>query len=221
VKLLLVEDSVSLAATLVLGLTEDGHQVEQVATGAAALTVAARREIDAIVLDLGLPDLDGVDVIERLRATGDRVPVLVLTARDAVASRIAALDAGADDYLGKPFAFGELLARLRALARRAAGPRRASLTVGALVVADDLSCTVAGRRVELSPRQHALLAYLTRRRGEVVTRPEILREVFGYGFDPGTNLLDVHLNHLRRKLGAGPVRIETIRSVGIRLEVEG
>jgi DNA-binding response OmpR family regulator len=220
VRLLVVEDNPSLAATLAQGLTEDGHQVEHTASGHAAVAAASTGVLDAIVLDLGLPDLDGLEVLRRIRGAGAPVPILVLTARDAIASRIEALDAGADDYLVKPFAFAELIARLRALARRAAGPRWAPLTVGALVVGDDLSCTIDGRRVELSPRQHALLAYLVRRRGEVVTRPDLLRDVFGYGFDPGTNLIDVHLVHLRRKLGPGPVRIETIRGLGIRLELD-
>jgi len=219
-KLLVVEDSAALAGAIRQGLTEDGHDVAVTASGVDAAAIAIRGELDAVVLDLGLPDLDGIDVLRRVRAAGVHVPILVLTARDAVTSRVEALDAGADDYLVKPFAFSELIARLRALGRRAAGPRWAPLAAGPMAIGDDLTVTIGGRRIELSPRQHALLAYLARRRGEVVSRTDLLHDVFGYGFDPGTNLIDVHLTHLRRRLGIGPVRIETIRGAGIRLEVD-
>jgi len=220
-KVLVVEDNRRLLDSLILGLGEEQIAAEPAPTGAAALDAARRRDADVVVLDLGLPDLDGLEVLRRLRADRVHVPILVLTARDAVESRIAALDAGADDYLVKPFAFAELLARIRALARRAAGPRWAPLDGGGLTLDDDLSVRFGERRVLLSPREHALLAYLVRRRGDVVTRADILRDVFGYGFDPGTNLVDVHLAHLRKKLAAAPVAIETIRGVGIRLEIGG
>jgi DNA-binding response OmpR family regulator len=219
-KILLVEDSRALAEALRKGLVEEGHDVAVTASGEEAIAVATRGDLDVVVLDLGLPDVDGVDVLRRIRGAGIHVPVLVMTARDAVTSRVDALDAGADDYLVKPCAFAELVARLRALSRRAAGPRWSPLTAGVIALGDDLSVMIGDRRIELSPRQHAMLAYLVRRRGEVVTRAELLRDVFGYGFDPGTNLIDVHLTHLRRRLGAGPIRIETIRGAGIRLEVD-
>ena len=219
-RVLLVEDNPRLAATVAQGLGEDGHHVDVLDSGRAAVAAARRAEHDVVVLDLGLPDLDGVDVLRQVRASAVQVPVLVLTARDAIDSRVLALDAGADDYLVKPFAFEEMLARLRALARRAAAPRWTPLAVGDLVIGDDLSCTLDGRRVALSPREHGLLVYLLRRRGEVVTRADVLREVFGYGFDPGTNVIDVHLKHLRRKLGTGVVHIDTIRGVGFRLELD-
>ena len=218
-KVLVVEDSTGLAEALRQGLSEDGHDVEVTASGVSAAATAIRGGLDAVVLDLGLPDLDGIEVLRQIRAAGVHVPVLVLTARDAVDSRVLALDAGADDYLVKPFAFAELLARIRARGRRAAGPRWAPLTSGEVSVGDDLSVTIGARRILLPPRQHALLGYLLRRRGEVVSRADLLRDVFGYSFDPGTNLIDVHLTHLRRKLGPGPITIETIRGAGIRLEV--
>ena len=218
-KVLLVEDNARLVASLTAGLAEEALDVTATARGADALTLAARGDLDIIVLDLGLPDLDGLEVLARLRAAGNHVPVLVLTARDAVEARTAALDAGADDYLVKPFAFAELLARLRALARRAAGPRWAPLEAPGVVVAADLTVRAGARTIALSPREHALLAYLVRRRGDVVPRADILREVFGYAFDPGTNAVDVHLAHLRKKLTGTPITIETIRGSGFRLEV--
>jgi two-component system OmpR family response regulator len=216
-KVLLVEDNRRLVESLTQGLGEEQIDVVPAFRGDEALALA--KSCDAIVLDLGLPDLDGLEVLRRLRAGGLHVPVLVLTARDAIESRTDALDAGADDYLIKPFAFAELLARLRALVRRAAAPRWASLDTGAITLDDDLTVRAGDRRIALSPREHALLAYLLRRRGEVVARSEILRDVFGYGFDPGTNLVDVHLAHLRKKLTGAPLTIETIRGAGIRLEL--
>ena len=172
-----------------------------------------------MVLDLGLPDRDGLEVLRELRDARINVPILVLTARDAVDARVAALDAGADDYLVKPFAFAELVARIAALARRAAGPRWAPATDMPLTMRDDLVIESGDRTVALSPREYALFGCLLRRRGEVVARAEILRDAFGYEFDPGTNVIDVHLNHLRKKLQGFPVAIETVRGAGIRLVV--
>jgi DNA-binding response OmpR family regulator len=218
-KVLLVEDNRRLVDSLIQGLGEEQITVTAALRGADAIELATRAEADAVILDLGLPDLDGIEVLRRIRGAGLHVPILVLTARDAVESRTAALDAGADDYLIKPFAFAELLARVRALVRRAAGPRWAPLAAGPVVVDADLTVRVSGRAIALSPREHALLAYLVRRRGEVVSRAEILRDVFGYGFDPGPNLIDVHLAHLRKKLAGTRVAVETIRGAGFRLEV--
>ena len=220
--LLLVEDNQRLAASLGRGLKEDGFPVEAVATGCAALERLARRDLDAVILDLGLPDMDGGDVLTAARERGLVVPILVLTARDAVEARVRALEQGADDYLVKPFAYAELLARLRALLRRAAAPRWAPLSAGDLALSPDQpAVTVAGREVALSPREHALLELFLRRRGEPLPRAEILREVFGYAFDPGTNLVDVHVANLRRKLGSAANRIETVRGVGYRLREPG
>jgi DNA-binding response OmpR family regulator len=220
-KVLLAEDSTRLVETLVQGLAEESIAVSAVARGSDAVATALRGDLDVVVLDLGLPDMDGLDVLRAIRTAGSHVPILVLTARDAVESRVAALGAGADDYLVKPFAFEELLARLRAIARRASGPRWSPLAAGAVSLTPDLGISVEGRRIALSPREHAVLGYLLRRRGEVVTRTAILAEVFGYDFDPGTNVIDVHIAHLRRKLTGAPVRIETIRGAGFRLDVDG
>jgi DNA-binding response OmpR family regulator len=218
-RIVLVEDNQQLATTIADGLSEDGYTVEVVATAITGIDRGLRRDLDLMVLDLGLPDRDGIEVLQELRSARVHVPILVLTARDAVDARVAALDAGADDYLVKPFAFTELVARIVALTRRAAGPRWAPVTDVPLAMRDDLVVESAGRTVALSPREYALFGCLLRRRGEVVGRAEILRDAFGYEFDPGTNVIDVHLNHLRKKLQGFPVAIETVRGAGIRLTV--
>jgi two-component system copper resistance phosphate regulon response regulator CusR len=194
-RIVLVEDNLQLATTISDGLSEDGYTVEVLATAAAAIERGLRRDLDVMVLDLGLPDRDGLEVLRELRAARINVPILVLTARDAVEARVAAL------------------------ARRAAGPRWAPATDMPLTMRDDLVIESGGRTVALSPREYALFGCLLRRRGEVVARAEILRDAFGYEFDPGTNVIDVHLNHLRKKLQGFPVAIETVRGAGIRLVV--
>ena len=220
VRVVLVEDNPQLAGTIADGLGEDGFKVDVVDTAANAITRGMRRDLDLMILDLGLPDRDGLDVLRELRGANVHVPILVLTARDAVESRVAALDAGADDYLVKPFAFAELVARIGALTRRAGGPRWTPSSDVPLVMRDDLVVDSGDKQVSLSPREYALLGCLVRRRGEVVTRAEILREAFGYDFDPGTNVIDVHLTHLRKKLTGFPINIETVRGAGIRLTVQ-
>ncbi len=218
VAVLVVDDNEVLAGSLAKGLREDGFEVDVAATGAVAIQRVERRDIEAIVLDLGLPDLDGLVVLERTRALGVHAPILVLTARDGVNARVAALDRGADDYVVKPFQYVELLARLRALVRRATGPRWSPLTCGSLVMRDDkLGVSIDGKDISLSPREHALLAFLLRRQGEVFSRKDLLLHVFGYEFEPGTNIINVHVSNLRRKVGTHAIVIEAIRGIGYRL----
>jgi DNA-binding response OmpR family regulator len=219
VRIVLVEDNPQLASSVASGLGEDGYAVDVVDSAAKAIERGLRRDLDLMILDLGLPDRDGTAVLTELRGAHVHVPILVLTARDAIESRVAALEAGADDYLVKPFAFAELVARIAALVRRAGGPRWAPANELPIVMRDDLVVEAGGKTAALSPREYALLGTLLRRPGEVVTRAEILREAFGYDFDPGTNVIDVHLTHLRKKLTGFPVVIETVRGAGIRLTV--
>lgn len=219
--LLLVEDNSRLAAPLCRGLGEEGFEVVIEPTGLGAVERLLRRDVDLAVLDLGLPDIDGIEVIRRARAAAVATPILVLTARDGLAARVEALDLGADDYLVKPFAFAELLARVKALYRRAAAPRWAPLTIaGVALHMDEAAVTIEGRPVPLSPRERALLEVFVRRRGDVVSRADLLRESFGYTFDPGTNVVDVHLASIRRKLATSRLRIETVRGAGFRLHVD-
>jgi len=218
VTLLLVEDTARLAEALARGLTAEGFEVEHIDRGLPAIERLAGAPIEALVLDLGLPDCDGLEVLAKLRASKSLAPVLVLTARDAVASRVAALEAGADDYLVKPFAFEELVARLRALIRRSQAPRWAPLACGDLeLLPDQPGARVAGALVPLSPRERAMVDLLLRRQGEIVSRDDIFRLVFGYEFDPGTNVIDVHIAHLRRKLRGSTAEIRTIRGQGLML----
>jgi DNA-binding response OmpR family regulator len=217
--ILIVEDNPGLADSLTLGLREEGMVARAVHRGRDAIVVLDEGHTDLVILDLGLPDIDGIEVLQHLRRHANHAPVLVLTARDAVQARVAALQAGADDYLVKPFAFSELVARVHALARRATGPRWQPVQGVAMAIDDDLVVRGPGQAVSLSPREHALLSYLARRRGEVVSRTDILSAVFGYHFDTGTNVIDVHVASLRRKLASLPVAILTVRSRGFRLEV--
>jgi DNA-binding response OmpR family regulator len=217
-RVLLVEDTAALADSLRRGFGEAGFDACVAATAAAAQRFFDEGAPDAMVLDLGLPDLDGIELLARMRKRGLVVPIVVLTARDAVQSRVEALDAGADDYVVKPFAFEELLARVRSLLRRAAAPRWAPLTLERLELKQgEPTVLIAGHAKQLSPREHSLLEFLMRRPGETVARRELLQGVFGYEFDPGTNLVDVHVSHLRRKIAGGGVEIETVRGFGYRL----
>ncbi len=219
-RVLLVEDDALLARVIRRGLVEEGLQVELAADGPTGLAQLTGGAFDVCVLDVMLPGLDGFRVAEQARAAGVRTPILMLTARDAVADRVEGLRRGADDYLVKPFAFAELLARLEALTRRAA-PHEQKLRAGDLEV-DPGACrvSVGKRQVALSHKQLALLEFLLRHRGQVVTRAMVLDEVFGYSFEPGTNIVDVHIGHLRQKIDVPgrPSRITTVRGVGYRFE---
>ena len=182
-RLVLVEDNIQLAHSVAEGLGEDGYEVDTVDTAAKAIERGLRRDLDLMILDLGLPDRDGIEVLKELRGARIHAPIFVLTARDAVDSRVAALEAGADDYLVKPFAFAELVARI---ARSCGAPvdRAGHPRASACPMRDDLVVEAGGKTASLSPREYALFGCLLRRPGEVVTRIEILREAFGYDFDP-------------------------------------
>ena len=216
VRILLLEDDQETAEAVAKGLVQEGHEVSPARDVAAARALAASQGFDAAVLDLMVPDGSGYEVLEELRAREPRVPVLVLTARGAVEDRVAGLDRGADDYLVKPFSFAELAARVRALSRRRQ-PEATRLTLGPLEL-DLLRRTahVGESRLELTQTEFLLLAALLRANGAAVTRRDLLSEVWGLRFDPGTNVVDVHVNRLRRKLeDAGlPAAIQTVRGQG-------
>jgi two-component system copper resistance phosphate regulon response regulator CusR len=204
VRILLAEDERQTAAMLAKGLREEAYAVDLVGDGAAALHAAADNDYDLVVLDVMLPQRDGLSVCRELRAGGATVPVLMLTARDAVEDRVRGLDAGADDYLPKPFDFGELLARVRALLRR--GPALQPAVLGVADLALDTRTrrvTRAGRALDLTAKEYALLEYLARRRGEVVTRTEIAEHVWDATFDPFSNRIEVYVQRLRRKVDDG------------------
>ncbi len=222
-RLLLVEDDAKLARAVVRGLRHEGYAVDVVGDGDAALTQAAVWEYDGIVLDVMLPNRDGFDVCRTLRERDCWAPILMLTARGQVGDRIRGLDLGADDYLAKPFDFGELLARLRALVRRAPAQRPARVQVGDLVV-DPATHEVAraGVAVALTAREFAVLEYLARHAGQAVTRATLLDHVWDENFEGSTNVVDVYVGYLRKKLEQPFDRplIRTIRGVGYALEAE-
>ncbi|MFD7072971.1 response regulator transcription factor [Nocardioides sp. NPDC057577] len=222
-RVLLVEDEAKLAALVARGLTERGGVVDSVGTGAQALASARGGEYDVILLDVMLPDIDGFEVCRRVRAARVWTPILMLTARTAVVDRIAGLDSGADDYLAKPFAFQELLARMRALARRGPVPRPVVLEVG------DLRMDPAARRawrgaaeLSLSTRELTLLEALMRRHDQALTREQLLGLAWGDHHDVTSNVVDVYVRYLRAKIDRpfGVSTLQTVRGVGYRLTAE-
>ena len=222
---LLVEDDDGIATPLAAALRGDGHEVVRVATGGDALRVAAGG-VAAVVLDLGLPDIDGVDVCRRLRDIAPGVPVLMLTARTSEADVVVGLDAGADDYVTKPFRLAELLARLRALLRRSAaepgrGTHRVVTAQDVRVDLDARRAWVGERELELTPKEFDLLALLVSEAGTVVDRERIMRDVWDTNWFGSTKTLDMHVSWLRRKLGDDanhPRYVTTVRGVGLRFD---
>lgn len=213
-KILVVDDEARIAAFIVKGLRGRGYDVDAAATGTEAVRRAAA--FDLVVLDLGLPDLDGFDVLRRLRADGAKVPVIVLTARGDIEDRVEGLRLGADDYMTKPFAFDELVARIEARLRDGS-PRRATSVTARGVFLDLIGrrAESGARSADLSTREVALLEVLLRRPDEVLSREQLLSRVWGLEFDPRTNVVDVYVGYLRRKLGNEIV--ETVRGAGYRL----
>jgi two-component system OmpR family response regulator len=220
-RILIVEDEVTLAQALRRGLNIAGYSVDVAHDGNEALFQARVHDYDAIVLDLMLPEVDGLSVCETLRKEGRWMPVLMLTARDGVGDTVRGLDVGADDYLVKPFDFSELLARLRALVRRGASERPPVMQIGDLTI-DPARRTVerAGRSIDLTPREFALVEYLARHSGQVVSRTRLLEHVWDGFYDGLSNVVDVHVANLRRKIDApfDQRLLRTVRGVGYVLE---
>jgi two-component system copper resistance phosphate regulon response regulator CusR len=217
--ILIAEDEQRIASFIDKGLSASGFAVTTVTDGRSAYEYVLTGDFDLMILDIGLPEMDGFEVLRRLRAEGHRVPVIVLTARSSVHDTVAALEGGADDYMAKPFRFEELLARVRL---------RLAPTVNAETADSVLSCgglhldlrtrraLVGGQTVDLSAREFALAETFLRHAGQVLTREQLLSQVWGYDYDPGSNVVDVYVRYLRRKLGAD--RFVTLRGMGYRLE---
>lgn len=216
-RLLLVEDDKALGEGLRLGLRQEGYTVDWLQDGASALHALLSETFDLVVLDLGLPRLSGIQVLQQLRKSGSALPVLILTARDATEDRIAGLDAGADDYLIKPFDLDELKARLRALLRRSAG--RAELRIEHAGVSLDPSSqqvTYQGKAVPMTPKEYLLLHELLSQPGKVLTRERLAQSLYGWDEEAESNTLEVHIHHLRKKLFNNLIR--TVRGVGYLVE---
>ncbi|HVX17294.1 MAG TPA: response regulator transcription factor [Acidimicrobiales bacterium] len=222
-RVLVVEDEVRMASLLERGLEEEGYAVEVSADGVDGLWCASEHEFDAVVLDVSLPGIDGFEVCRQLRERGRWMPVIMLTARGEVTDRIRGLDVGADDYLMKPFSFGELAARLRALIRRGASPRPVALQVGDLRV-DPIARRAWRGTVELdlSPKEFTLLEFFVRHPGELLTRTRILEHAWDFAYDGVSNVVDQYVAYLRRKIDKpfGRNDLETVRGAGYRLRIE-
>ncbi len=215
-RILIAEDEPRLAAFLEKGLRAQGFATKVVSDGGAASAIAHDDEFDLLVLDLGLPGKSGADVLRDLRLSGQRMPVLILTARDDIDTTVAGLEGGADDYVTKPFRFEELLARIRAGLREQPQPERTVLEAAGVTL--DMRARragVEGRTIELSAREYTMLEVLMRHAGQVLSREQLLSHVWGYDHDPGSNVVDVYIGYLRKKLG--PDVIETARGMGYRL----
>ncbi len=221
-RVLVIEDDIETGRYLVKGLSESGYTVDHAEDGPQGVLLATGKPYDVLIVDRMLPGLDGLSIIEALRKNGNTTPVLILSARDQVPDRVAGLRAGGDDYLTKPFAFAELLARIRAITRR----RHAEPVDGRLRV-DDLvldtrrhSVTRGSEPIHLTPKEFSLLEYFLRNAGQVLSRTMITDKVWGHGFDSYSNLIDVHINHLRRKIerDSGRRLIRTVKGVGYLLE---
>lgn len=218
-RVLLVEDDLPLARGIIALLKANGYSVDHVARGAAVLPMEGAAASSVIVLDVGLPDRSGFDVLNDLRAAGNQTPVLVLTARDAFEDRIRGLDLGADDYLLKPFDPGEFLARLRALLRRGHGEHSSTISIGTLEYESTTgTASLAGSPLHLRPREAAVLKALVSQAGKVVRRERIISEVFSLGDEVAPNALEIYIARLRRKLQPDGPRIRTVRGIGYAID---
>jgi DNA-binding response OmpR family regulator len=215
-RILIVEDERGLASFLEKGLGSRGYSTKTVDDGASATAIATDEDFDLVILDLGLPDIDGLSVLRELRRRGERMPVIILTARDDLDDKVEGLDAGGDDYVTKPFKLEELLARVRVRLREGGGGEQMVLQAGGLSL--DLRTRRAlqeGRLVDLTAREFTMLETLMRHAGQVLSREQLLAHVWGYDYDPGSNVVEVYVRYLRRKLGSDS--IETVRGMGYRL----
>jgi two-component system, OmpR family, response regulator len=220
-RVLLVEDDPRIASFIVRGLQSEGHVVDVAGTGNEALTMARNLEYPLLILDRMLPDMDGVEVCRHLRGEGIGCRVLILTARDALADKVIGLNAGADDYLTKPFSFDELLARVEALLRRSDLQRLDPVLRVADLTLDPTTRYVrrGARTIQLTPKEYTLLRYLMENAGTVLSRAQILSNSWGYSFDPGTKVVDVYVRYLRKKIDSGEAvaLIQTVRGMGYRI----
>jgi DNA-binding response OmpR family regulator len=220
-RILIAEDNPRINAFLETGLRAHGFNLTIVNTGKEAARVGQSRDFDLLILDLGLPDLDGLDVLATIRGQGETLPIIVLTARDGLDDTLAGLNGGADDYITKPFRFEELLARVRVQLRNRQVPRTKEggiLTVGTMMLnLVTRQAWVSDRAIDLSAREFFLAEVFLRHPGQVLTREQLLDRIWGYDYDPGTNIVNVYVGHLRKKLGEEC--IETVRGIGYRLRI--
>jgi two-component system OmpR family response regulator len=220
-KLLLIEDDIESAKYLMKGLKEQGYVIDHCANGKEGLFMAVSEKYDAMIIDRMVPEVDGITIIQTLRASGNQTPMIILTALDKVEERVKGLKSGADDYLAKPYSFTELMARLEAITRRKAGEKAVTKLVCGELEMNLLTreVTRAGKQIELQAREFSLLEYLNRNHGTVVTRTMLLEHVWDYNFDPQTNVIDVHISRLRQKIDKGfdKSMIQTLRGAGYKL----
>ena len=222
-RILVVEDEKKVASFIKKGLEEENYAVDIAYDGEEGLVLAEINEYDLVLLDIMLPKLDGMEVLRRIRGNGSGVPILMLTAKDAVEDIVSGLDSGSDDYLTKPFSFAELLARVRALLRRKTKEKTDFLTIGDLILSTSTHRVKrGGREIELTAKEYALLEYFMRNPNRILTRTLITEHVWDYHFDPSTNVVDVYVNYLRKKIDQGFEKklIHTIRGSGYMIKDE-